>query len=139
MYGLPDSLQKLSTAEESVLLAVWRARAPITASEIARCLPQQSWAQPTIVNFLYRLVAKGWLRCTKEGGKNVYTPLVTRRAYGVYTMRERLETVFEGSHSAAFAAILSETTPTVATLEAVKQEIDAKIASLEEWEWYDSY
>lgn len=139
MYGLSDQLKKLSPAEECILLAVWQARPPITRSEIARHLPQHNWADATLLNFLYRLVAKGWLTQGKEGNKNIYTATVTKRAYTVYTMRERLDTVFAGDIAQAIAALIGESSPSVSDLQQSKRVIDEKIDLLEEYDWYDPY
>ncbi len=139
MYGLSDKLKRLSPAEERVLLAVWQARPPVTRSEIARYLPPNEWADATLLNFLYRLAEKGWVRQTKEGNKNIYTPTVTRRAYGVYAMRERLDTVFGGDAAAAMTALISESSPSVQSLEAAKRTIEEKLALLEDYDWYDPY
>lgn len=139
MYGISDTLKKLSPAEERVLLAVWQARAPITRGEIARHLPANEWADATLLNFLYRLVQKGWLTQGKDGNKNTYTPTVTRRAYGVYTMRERLNTVFGGDIALALNALISESSPTPAALEQGKKVLDEKIAQIEDYDWYDPY
>ncbi len=139
MYGLSDNLKKLSPAEERVLLAVWAARAPITRAEIARHLPEHGWADATLLNFLYRLVEKGWLTQGKDGNKNTYAPAVTRRAYGVYTMRERLDIVFGGDAALAITALVSESSPTPAALEAAKKAITQKLDQLEEYDYYDPY
>ncbi|MFI3168798.1 MAG: BlaI/MecI/CopY family transcriptional regulator [Faecalibacterium sp.] len=139
MYGISDKCKKLSSAEERVMLAVWQARSPITRSEIARYLPSNEWADATLLNFLYRLVAKGWLTQGKEGNKNTYVPTVTRRAYGVYTMRERLDTVFGGDVALAMTALISESSPSVTALEQGKRVIEEKLAMLEDYDWYDPY
>ncbi len=139
MYGISDKCKKLSPAEERVMLAVWQARPPITRSEIARYLPPNEWADATLLNFLYRLGAKGWLTQGKEGNKNTYAPTVTRRAYGVYTMRERLDTVFGGDVALAMTALISESSPSVTALEQSKRVIEEKVALLEDYDWYDPY
>ncbi len=139
MYGLSDNLKKLSPAEERVLLAIWAARPPITRAEIARHLTQNEWADATLLNFLYRLTEKGWLTQGKDGNKNTYTTTVTRRAYGVYTMRERLDTVFGGDAALASTALISESSPTIAALESAKKAIIQKQDQLEEYDYYDPY
>ena len=71
-------------------------------------LKATGWAAATVLNFLYRLEEKGWVRSAKQGNCNVYVPLVTRRAYGVYCMRQRLDTLFDGDLAAAVHALVSE-------------------------------
>ena len=90
MYGLPDTLRPLSAAEEQVMLAVWACPGAAARRDISQKLKATGWAAATVLNFLYRLEEKGWVRSAKQGNCNVYVPLVTRRAYGVYCMRQRL-------------------------------------------------
>ena len=95
MYGLPDTLRPLSAAEEQVMLAVWACPGAAARRDISQKLKATGWAAATVLNFLYRLEEKGWVRLAKQGNCNVYVPLVTRRAYGVYCMRQRLDTMVE--------------------------------------------
>ena len=108
MYGIPDRLKALSAAEEQVLLALWDCKPPVSRRDIGARLAEKGWAAATVLNFLYRLEEKGWVTCTKEQNHNLYAPTVTRRAYGVYTMRQRLDTLFGGDLAAAVRALVSE-------------------------------
>ena len=90
MYGIPDSVKPLSAAEEQVMLAVWACRAPVTRRDIDEKLRAKGWAPATVLNFLYRLEEKGWVKSGKDGNRNTYTPAITQRAYNVWSMRERL-------------------------------------------------
>ena len=108
MYGIPDRLKALSAAEEQVLLALWDCKPPVSRRDIGARLAEKGWAAATVLNFLYRLEEKGWVTCTKEQNHNLYAPTVTRRAYGVYTMRQRLDTVFGGDLAQAVRALVSE-------------------------------
>ena len=87
MYGIPEHCQPLSPAEEQVLLAVWACRPPATRRGIGEKLAAKGWAPATVLNFLYRLEKKGWVKSGKDQNRNTYTPTVTRRAYGVAAMR----------------------------------------------------
>ena len=128
MYGIPDRLKPLSAAEEQVLLALWDCKPPASRRDIGARLAAKGWAAATVLNFLYRLEEKGWVICTKEQNRNLYSPTVTRRAYGVFTMRQRLDTVFGGDLAQAVRALVSTqrrknticTTPTVSPLPKVE-------------------
>ena len=108
MYGIPDRMQPLSPAEEQVLLALWDCKPPASRRDIGAKLAQKGWAPATVLNFLYRLEKKGWVTCTKDQNRNLYSPTVTHRAYGVWTMRQRLDTVFGGDLAQAVRALVSE-------------------------------
>lgn len=82
MYGIPEHCQPLSPAEEQVLLAVWACRPPATRRDIGEKLAAKGWAPATVLNFLYRLEKKGWVKSGKDQNRNTYTPTVARRAYG---------------------------------------------------------
>ena len=96
MYGIPDRLRPLSAAEEQVLLAVWSCKQPASRRDIGEMLAAKGWRPATVLNFLYRLEDKGWVKSGKEQNRNTYTPTLTKRAYGVWTMRQRLDAVFGG-------------------------------------------
>ena len=70
MYGLPDRLRPLSAAEEQVMLAVWACREPATRRDIDEKLRSKGWAPATVLNFLYRLEEKGWVKSGKHIEKN---------------------------------------------------------------------
>lgn len=139
MYGIPDSFKPLSPAEEQVLLAVWACRPPAARRDISTQLAAKGWAASTVLNFLYRLEAKGWVKSGKDQNRNIYTPLVTRRAYGVWCMRQRLDTLFDGDVAAAVRALVSESGCTQMQLEQAIAVLEEKRTEAEEYDLYDPY
>ena len=79
MYGLPDTLRPLSAAEEQVMFAVWACPGAAARRDISQKLKATGWAAATVLNFLYRLEEKGWVRSAKRGNCNVYVPLAVRQ------------------------------------------------------------
>ena len=139
MYGIPDRLKPLSVAEEQVLLALWDCKPPASRRDIGARLAAKGWAAATVLIFLYRLEEKGWVICTKEQNRNLYSPTVTRRAYGVYTMRQRLDTVFGGDLAQAVRALVSESGCSQSELEQAIAVLNEKHAEAEEYDLYDPY
>ena len=137
MYGIPKRCKPLSAAEEQVLLAVWDTPHPVTRREVSRRLAGHGWTEGTVLTFLTRLEAKGWLSAAKESNHNVYT--VTRRAYGVACMRQRLDTLFGGDLAAAVQALVSECGATPGQLARAAAVIEAKRAEAEEYDSYDVF
>ena len=69
-------MKALSTSEEQVMAALWACGKPATRRQIAaKLLPDCVWADSTLLNFLLRLEAKGYVRPEKQGNKNIYTPM----------------------------------------------------------------
>ena len=139
MYGLPDTLKPLSTAEEQVMLAVWTCPGPAARRDISQKLKAKGWAAATVLNFLYRLEEKGWVKASKQSNCNVYQPLVTQRAYNVYCMRQRLDTLFGGDLAAAVHALVSESGCSQSELERAMQVLEEKHQETEEYDLYDPY
>ena len=130
MYGIPDSVKPLSAAEEQVMLAVWACRAPVTRRDIDAKLRAKGWAPATVLNFLYRLEEKGWVKSGKDGN---------RRAYNVWSMRERLDTLFGGDLAAAVRALVSESGCGQSELEQAMKVLEEKHLEAEEYDLYDPY
>ena len=139
MYGLPDRLRPLSAAEEQVMLAVWACREPATRRDIDEKLRSKGWAPATVLNFLYRLEAKGWVKSGKDQNRNIYTPTITKRAYSVWIMRERLDAVCGGDVAAAVRALVSESGCSQSQLEQAIAVLEEKHAEAEEYDLYDPY
>ena len=139
MYGLSDALKPLSTAEEQIMLAVWACRPPASRRDISEKLAEKGWAAATVLNFLYRLEAKGWVKSSKEQNRNLYTPTVTRRAYSVWSMRQRLDTLFDGDLAEAVRALVSESGCGQSELEQAIAVLNEKHAEAEEYDLYDPY
>ena len=121
------------------MLAVWACRPPASRREIGEKLDEKGWAAATVLNFLYRLEAKGWVKSGKDQNRNVYTPTVTRRAYGVWSMRQRLDTLFDGNLAEAINALVSESGCGQSELEQAIAVLNEKHAEAEEYDLYDPY
>ena len=118
---------------------MWDTPHPVTRREVSRRLAGHGWTEGTVLTFLTRLEAKGWLSAAKESNHNVYTPTVTRRAYGVACMRQRLDTLFGGDLAAAVQALVSECGATPGQLARAAAVIEAKRAEAEEYDSYDVF
>ena len=122
-----------------IALAVWACRPPATRRDIGEKLAAKSWAPATVLNFLYRLEKKVWVKSGKDQNRNTYTPTVTRRAYGVAAMRERLDTIFGGDLAEAVRALVSESGCGQSELEQAMAVLAEKHAEAEEYDLYDPY
>ena len=115
MYGIPDSVKPLSAAEEQVMLAVWACRAPVTRRDIDEKLRAKGWAPATVLNFLYRLDEKGWVKSGKDGNH------------------------FGGDLAAAVHALVSESGCGQSELEQAMKVLEEKHLEAEEYDLYDPY
>ena len=102
-------------------------------------LAEKGWKPATVLNFLYRLEAKGWVKSGKDQNRNINTPTITKRAYSVWIMRERLDAVFGGDVAAAVRALVSESGCSQSQLEQAIAVLEEKHAEAEEYDLYDPY
>ena len=79
------------------------------------------------------------MKSGKDQNRNTYAPTVTRRAYGVAAMRERLDTVFGGDLAEAVRALVSESGCGQSELEQAMAVLAEKYAEAEEYDLYDPY
>jgi len=99
-------MKALSPSEEQVMAALWACGKPAARRQIAAHLPQSCrWADSTLLNFLLRLEAKGYVRPEKQGNKNIYTPLVRRTTYCGAVSAAHLQTLYGGDLRAMVRAL----------------------------------
>ena len=115
-----------------MLLALWDCTAPATRRDISEKLTATGWAPATVLNFLYRLEEKGWVKGGKAGSQNTYLPTVTRRAYCVAAMRQR-------SLPEAVRALASESGASQSQLEQAIRVLEEQHQEAEEYDLYDPY
>lgn len=73
-------MKRLPESELEIMMIIWRHGGPVNRMEIEARLEKQV-AAPTVLSFLNRLEAKGFVSVEKIGKVNWYTPLVKEEAY----------------------------------------------------------
>ena len=98
---------KITSAEASIMDALWRASQPLSAEDIRRQLNQSEWSDATVRTFLTRLVRKKAVASQKDGRRFLYRPLIARADYAHAESRTLLDRLFDGKVG-AFVAQFSE-------------------------------
>ena len=73
-------MKRLPESELEIMMIIWRHDGPVNRMEIEEHL-HKDVAAPTILSFLNRLEAKGFVGVEKIGKINWYTPLVKEEEY----------------------------------------------------------
>lgn len=82
---------RLTEAELDLMIAIWEAEPPVQRAYLdEKMKPLHGWADTTILTLLGKLTDKGYLRCEKEGNRNLYTPLVRADEYRSFMNRSFL-------------------------------------------------
>lgn len=75
-------VKKLPDSELEIMMLIWDADEPVSTLYLMEHLDTaHQWAKTTVLNFLMRLVERGFLEVKKHSRTNTYQPLVAREAY----------------------------------------------------------
>ncbi len=94
----------LSKRERQMVEAIY-ARRSATAAEVLAAIPSPP-SYSAVRATLQVLVRKGLLACRREGRRYVYTPTIPREKARTSALRTLLDTYFDGSATAAMAALV---------------------------------
>lgn len=99
-------MKRLGDAELEIMQAVWAAGEPVASTQIQAALKgKRNWALATLMTALNRLCDKGFLRCDREGRKNLYLPLIQEEAYRQSEGRTILERIYGNSVTGLVASL----------------------------------
>lgn len=93
-------MAKLSDAEYEIMKIIWEDQEKTTLfSYIMDELIKQDrpCQKNTLIVLLSRLVGKGYLKATKTGRRNEYTPLISETEYQTSQTQNFIDKVYEGS------------------------------------------
>ncbi|MCI9066850.1 MAG: BlaI/MecI/CopY family transcriptional regulator [Lachnospiraceae bacterium] len=93
-------MAKLSDAEYEIMKIIWEDQEKTTLfSYIMDELIKQGrpCQKNTLIVLLSRLVGKGYLKATKTGRRNEYTPLISETEYQTSQTQNFIDKVYEGS------------------------------------------
>lgn len=95
---MDKDLKKLSDAELEIMLVVWEAGDAVGSNYILEHLEgKRSWALPTLMTVLSRLVKKGYLTCEKQGRNNTYLANIEEKTYKEKEGKSFLERMYNNS------------------------------------------
>ena len=89
-------MKRLPESELEVMMSIWKYNRPVNRMEIEERL-KKDVAAPTILSFLNRLEAKGFVSVEKIGKINWYTPLVKEEEYLQKESRNILQKMYQNS------------------------------------------
>lgn len=74
--------KRLPDSELELMMLIWESHEPVTSAYLMEKLEgTKDWGVTTVLNFLTRLVDRGFLQCTKQGRINVYSPIIDKKNY----------------------------------------------------------
>jgi BlaI family transcriptional regulator, penicillinase repressor len=117
----------ITDSEWIIMEALWE-NAPRTASQVAKAVASQGWADNTVRTLLARLVEKGALKSGEnDSGVKEFTPAVKREACVRAESRSFLQRVFRGSSKPLLAHFAANVKLTPEEVEELKRLLDASL------------
>ena len=95
---MKKTYQRLPESELDIMLVLWNHTPPMNRMEIEKVINmKKSLAPTTILSLLARLEAKNFVKVTKQGKMNLYTPLVSQSDYQAHESQSVLEKLYGNS------------------------------------------
>lgn len=123
---MKEPIRRLPESELEIMLAIWQADGPVTSTYVGKKMTQHQWANTTILNFLARLVDKGFLRRDRQGKSNLYTPLIQEEEYLRQESRSFLQKLYGNSVKNMVAALYHDHTIGESDLQELRDFLDAQ-------------
>ena len=95
---MKKTYQRLPESELDIMLVLWNGPPLMTRPEIEKVInTKKKLASTTILSLLTRLESKNFVKVTKQGKMNLYTPLVSQSDYQTHESQSLLEKLYGNS------------------------------------------
>ena len=118
-------MKRLPESELEIMMIIWEYKRPVNRMEIEERL-KKDIAAPTILSFLNRLEAKGFVSVEKIGKINWYTPLIKEEEYLQKESRNILQKMYQNSLKNFVSALYDGDGLTSQEMEELKAFIEEK-------------
>lgn len=91
-------IKNLGEAELEIMQVIWKTRRPVTSNFILKELQgRRKWQLSTLMTSLSRLSDKGFVRCDRSTGSNLYTSVISENDYKTKESKHFLEKIYNNS------------------------------------------
>lgn len=120
-----ESIKRLPDSELEIMMIIWEAGQAVSSAYVMeKLLGEKSWANTTVLNFLSRLVDRGFLETSKQGRFNYYKALVGETEYLQKESKSFLERMHRSSLKSLVASLYDGDAISKADLEELKKYVD---------------
>ncbi len=103
---MKKELKKLGDAELEIMQAIWSEEPPLTSVRILEKLKGiRNWPLSTLMTALSRLEDKGYVKCSREGGMNLYSAVVAENDYKAGASESFLKKLYNNSARSLVATL----------------------------------
>jgi predicted transcriptional regulator len=104
--GVMETIKRLPDSELEIMMIIWEAGQQVSSTYIIEKLKgEKDWVHTTVLNFLSRLVDRGFLETSKQGRFNYYNPIISEKDYLQKESKTFLEKMHKNSLKSLVAAL----------------------------------
>ena len=101
-------MKKLGEAELEIMQVIWKAEAPVTSGFVLKELQERrKWQLSTLMTSLSRLADKGFIRCDRTTGTNLYSAIISENNFKAKESKSFLEKLYNNSLQNMVATLYS--------------------------------
>lgn len=120
-----EQMKRLPDAELEIMKIIWEAKEEVTSAYIMEQLKGvKTWGNTTVLNFLARLVERGFVQSERVGKSNIYKAIIEEKSYLQNESKSFLERLHGNSIKSLIAALYNGNTITDQDLKELKNFID---------------
>ena len=120
-----NATKKLGEAELDIMQVIWDNEDPVTSSFILKQLEgRRKWPLSSLMTSLTRLADKGFVRCDRSSGTNLYSSIISENEYKTGASKHFLETVYNNSIRNMVAALYSNKALKDSDVEELRKYLD---------------
>ena len=121
-------MKEITKAQEDLLKAIWSIKEG-AVSDILESLPEPRPAYNTVATVIKVLEKKGYVSHRTYGKTNVYFPVVDRKEYAQYVLKNTFKGLFNSSLNQLVSTFVKSKDISLSELEELKEMLEQEIKS----------
>lgn len=119
-------MREITKAQEEVLMALWEINEG-AVSDVLEIMPEPKPAYNTIATVIKVLEKKNYVSHKTYGKTNVYFPLVPKKEYAQFILKDTIKGFFNGSLNQMVSCFVQNKNISISELEDLKNMLDREI------------
>jgi predicted transcriptional regulator len=119
-------MKEITKAQEDILKALWSIKDG-AVSDVLESLPEPKPAYNTVATVIKVLEKKGYISHKTYGKTNVYFPLVSKKEYAQYVLKDTFKGLFNGSLHQVMSYFVKNKEVSLSELEELKNMLEEEI------------
>ena len=124
-------MKEITKAQEDILKALWEIKEG-AVSDVLDSLPEPKPAYNTVATVIKVLEKKSYVSHKTYGKTNVYFPLVSKKDYANYILKDTIKGLYNGSVNQVVSFFVKEKKVSLNELEDLRKMLDEEIKNYEQ-------